>query len=173
MLVPYGLAQVLAALPALAVAVGALIAGEKIKSPGAAKALRIVGLLAAGVLVFVPYSYSSVVWVVDEGPGGALAARRYLLWGQTGSATTLDGRPIPLTAGEGPTLVANATQGSLVVEAAHYGSTFGSSEKPEPLAPGTSRVYGYSINDVGDPPPTAQVKESSPVSVRHYIRRVR
>lgn len=173
-LVRYGLAQVLACLPALAVAVGALVAGEKIARLGPAKLVRGVGLFAALVLVFVSFSSSTVVWVVDEGDGGKLSARRYLLWGGAGTITTLDGRPIPLLVGaEDVEMVANATPGDLVVEAAQYGGVFASDRKPASLAPGQARGYGHTINDVGDPPPTARVSENAPVSVRYYIRRRR
>lgn len=167
MLVRYGLAQILAFLPSLVVAAGPLAAAGKLSTtrPGLAKTV-----LGTGLLVVL--SYATVVWVVDERDAGALAARRYLLWGASGMAAALDGRPIPVAVGEGVDGVVNATRVTLVVEAAHYGSTFGSSEKPEPLAPGTSRTYGYSINDVGDPPRLPESKRA-PVSVLHYIRRAR
>jgi hypothetical protein len=173
MLVRYGLAQVLACLPALAVVVGALIAGEKIKGPGLAKLVRTAGLLTAAILAFVAFTFSTVVWVVDEGDGGTLAARRYLLWGDRGTVETLEGRQIEFPVGEGVDVVVNATRADIVVETVQYGGVFASDEKPERLHPGQTLTCHSHIANVGEPPDRARVKESSPVSVQKWIRRPR
>lgn len=175
MLIRFGVAQIVGALPAVIVLVAALIGANAVagKRPGLVKPILLGGVLLAVGLLIAILSAGTIVWVVDEGPAGSLAARRYLLWGDRGTVSTLDGQPLEVVVGEGVDVVVNASRADLVVEQVSYGGTFAPDAKPERLPPGRCRTYISSINDVGDPPPTAQVKEQSPVSVRAYIRRAR
>jgi hypothetical protein len=173
-LLRYGLAHLVVALPAVAVLVAGLLTAGKIgrTRPGLFKPIAVLSSLAALALLFVMGTASCIVWVVDDA-GRDLTARRYLLWGERGTAETLSGAPIEFSVGEGVEVVVNATGADLVLDTVQYGGIDTSRTSPPRVPPGRALSWGWNISGVGEPPPTARVKESAPVSVQTYIRRAR
>ncbi|MFO0934804.1 MAG: hypothetical protein U1E39_19130 [Planctomycetota bacterium] len=142
---------------------------------GVRVARRAVGALLLGLLFGIPLAVSMrarTVWVIDDGDAGALAYRRYALFGDGADAIRADGTTFAFRAPTtGNEVVVNATRAPIVVETVQYGGVaFGREPDRRVLEPASCLSVPYTVNEVGPPPAKVEGAVGS-TSLRVYVHR--
>ena len=122
---------------------------------------------------FVVFFCGTTVWVIDDGKDGALAWRKYLLFGKSSSVKRVDGQVIEFRAEPGRgDVVVNASSVHIQSEEVAYGQ--GAAGIPLErilMDPGVSRAVATRVEGVGSPPYTAELKGRVRSAVKTYIHR--
>ena len=166
----------------MAIAVPALWLRSKsakgVASPAPVKktALKIAKDLSGWCLLAMPFVVlfcGTTVWVIDDGKDGALAWRKYLLFGKGGSVKRLDGQVIEIHAEPGRgDVVVNASSVQIQSEEVPYGQgAAGIPLERIMMAPSESRAVLKSVEAVGSPPYMAELKGGVKSAVKTYVHR--
>ena len=125
------------------------------------------------MMPFVVFFWGTTVWVIDDGKDGALAWRKYLLFGKSSSVKRVDGQVIAIRAEQGRgDVVVNASSVGIQSEEVAYGQ--GAAGIPLErilMDPGVSRAVLKSVEAVGSPPYTTELKGRVRSAVKTYIHR--
>ena len=142
-------------------------------SPSVEKIVKQMGGLCFFVMPFVLFFWGTTVWVIDDGEDGALAGRKYLLFGKSSSVKRVDGQVIEFRAEPGRgDVVVNASSVHIQSEEVAYGQ--GAAGIPLErilMDPGVSRAVATRVEGVGSPPYTAELKGRVRSAVKTYIHR--
>ena len=142
-------------------------------SPSVGKIVEKLGGVCVFVMPFVLFYWGTTVWVIDDGKDGALAGRRYLLFGKAGSATAADGRAIGFHTEPGRgDVVVNASSVRIQAEQVGYGAGAASNGLERILMePGESRAVESRVEAVGTPPYTTELRGGVRSAVKTYVHR--
>ena len=143
------------------------------ESPSAEKIVKKMGGLCFFVMPFVLFFWGTTVWVIDDGQDGALAWRKYLLFGKSGSVKRVDGQAIEFHTEPGRgDVVVNASSVRIQSEEVAYGAgASGIGLERILMDPGESRAVLKLVEAVGAPPYTAELKGGVRSAVKTYVHR--